>query len=319
MFFELPLVLIAGFVLDILFGDPNWIPHPVVLIGKLISALEKAIRARFPKTESGERKGGLLLAILVPGISFFVPFFLIGLAAKVSYVLKIALEVFWCWQILAARTLAKEGDMVFEKTKEGDLEGARKQVARIVGRDTDSLSMTGVIKACVETIGESTSDGVIAPMIYIAIGGVPLGFLYKAVNTLDSMVGYKNERYMFFGRASAKLDDILNFVPARVTALLLILSSALLGFDHKGAWRIWKRDRLKHLSPNSGNPEAAVAGALGIELGGDAYYFGELHKKATLGDSVRTPETEDIKRATKLMLLSSMLCLIILVIGRLVI
>ena len=317
MFYELSLVLFLGFILDLFLGDPDWMPHPIVLIGKLISALEKGIRDIFPKSESGERLGGLLLAILVPGISFFLPFFILLIAGKFFYPLKLALEVFWCWQILAAKTLAKEGKMVCEKVRASDLIGARKQVGRIVGRDTGELTMTGVVKACVETIAESTSDGVIAPLFFMAIGGIPLGFLYKAVNTLDSMVGYKNEKYRYFGTCSARLDDILNFIPARITAILMILVSAFLGFDYKGAFRVWKRDRLKHLSPNSGNPEAAVAGALGIMLGGDAFYFGELHKKATLGDDVRNPEAEDINRAIKLMYGSSALCLLILIIGRL--
>ena len=317
MFYELSLVLVLGFILDLFLGDPDWMPHPIVLIGKLISALEKCIRDIFPKSKSGERLGGLLLAILVPGISFFLPFFILLIAGKFFYPLKLALEVFWCWQILAAKTLAKEGKMVCEKVRASDLIGARKQVGRIVGRDTGELTMTGVVKACVETIAESTSDGVIAPLFFMAIGGIPVGFLYKAVNTLDSMVGYKNEKYRYFGTCSARLDDILNFIPARITAILMILVSAFLGFDYKGAFRVWKRDRLKHLSPNSGNPEAAVAGALGIMLGGDAFYFGELHKKATLGDDVRNPEAEDINRAIKLMYGSSALCLLILIIGRL--
>ena len=317
MFCELPLVLVLGFIIDLILGDPSHLPHPIVLIGKLISALEKGIRDIFPKSKEGERIGGLLLAVLVPGISFFLPFFILRIAGHFSYPLKLALEVLWCWQILAARTLAREGKMVFEKVMSSDLAAARKQVGRIVGRDTAELSMKGVIKACVETIAESTSDGVIAPMFFMAIGGIPLGFLYKAVNTLDSMVGYKNERYRYFGTCSARLDDILNFIPARITAILMILVSAPLGFDYKSAFKVWKRDRLKHLSPNSGNPEAVVAGALGIALGGDAFYFGELHRKAVLGDDKKSPEAEDINRAIKLMYGSSVLCLIILAIGRL--
>ncbi|MBQ6663117.1 MAG: cobalamin biosynthesis protein CobD [Firmicutes bacterium] len=310
-FDEIVFILIAGFLLDLVFGDPEAILHPVVLIGRLIHKAEGWIRQRFPQTEAGERAGGVLLALFVPAVSFLVPWFALKLAGLIHPYARIALSVFWCWQIFAARTLAKEARMVGEKVQAGDLAAARLQVGRIVGRDTAGLSMTEVIKACIETVAESASDGVIAPLLFIAIGGVPLGFLYKAINTLDSMVGYKNDRYRYFGTASARLDDVANFIPARLTALLMILTAPLVGLDGRNAFRMWKRDRLKHLSPNSGNPESACAGALNVQLGGDAFYFGKLYKKNTLGDPNREVEAEDIPKAVRLMYAASWAALIL--------
>ena len=313
--YEIPLVLLLGFILDLLFGDPEFILHPVVLIGRLISITEAALRKIFPKNKLGERIAGFFLAIIVILISFVVPFVIlygVGRIPRAGFVIKMVLQVFWCWQILAMKTLAKEGRMVYGKVVRDDLPAARKQVSRIVGRDTENLSMTGVIKACIETIAESTSDGIIAPMIFIAIGGVPLGFMYKGVNTLDSMVGYRNEKYRYFGSASAWLDDIFNFIPARITAFLLMASAKLWGYDSKNARRIWKRDHIKTLSPNSGSPESAVAGALHIQLGGDANYFGEHYEKETLGDPEREVVAKDIPRTTKLMYGSSFLGLLVL-------
>ncbi|MCR4711658.1 MAG: adenosylcobinamide-phosphate synthase CbiB, partial [Clostridia bacterium] len=237
--------------------------------------------------------------------------FALKLAGLIHPYARIALAVFWCWQIFAARTLAKEARMVGEEVRAGDLAAARLQVGRIVGRDTGGLSMTEVIKACIETVAESASDGVIAPLLFIAVGGVPLGFLYKAINTLDSMVGYKNDRYRYFGTASARLDDVANFIPARLTALLMILTAPFVGLDGRNAFRMWKRDRLKHLSPNSGNPESACAGALNVQLGGDAFYFGKLYKKNTLGDPNREVEAEDIPKAVRLMYAASWAALIL--------
>ncbi len=310
-FDEIAFILIAGFLLDLVFGDPEALLHPVVLIGRLIHKTEGWIRQLFPETKDGERAGGVLLALFVPAVSFLVPWFALKLAGLIHPYARIALAVFWCWQIFAARTLAKEARMVGEKVRAGDLAAARLQVGRIVGRDTGGLSMTEVTKACIETVAESASDGVIAPLLFIAIGGVPLGFLYKAINTLDSMVGYKNDRYRYFGTASARLDDVANFIPARLTALLMILTAPLVGLDGRNAFRMWKRDRLKHLSPNSGNPESACAGALNVQLGGDAFYFGKLYKKNTLGDPNREVEAEDIPKAVRLMYAASWATLIL--------
>jgi len=305
-------VMLLGFLLDLILGDPEFIPHPVVLIGKLISKTEKAVRPGFPAEKRGERTAGVLFALIVAAVCYAVPAAVLTFAGMVNRWLRFAIEVFWCWQIFACRTLAKEAGMVREKVDSGDLAAARTQIARIVGRDTGGLSMTEIIKACIETVAESASDGVIAPMFFIAIGGVPFGFLYKAINTMDSMVGYKNDKYRYFGTAAARLDDAANFIPARHTALLMIAAAPLIGLDGKGAMEMWKRDRLKHLSPNSGNPESACAGALGVQLGGDATYFGRLFRKATLGDPLREVEPEDIDRAVRLMYAASVSGLVLM-------
>ena len=234
-------------------------------------------------------------------VSTAVPALVLFLAAKLSIWLAFALEVFWSFQILAAKSLKTESMRVYEALKEGELEKARKAVSMIVGRDTERLTEEGVAKAAVETVAENSSDGVVAPLIFLAVGGPVLGFFYKSVNTLDSMVGYKNDRYLYFGRFSAKLDDVLNFIPARISGLLLVTASPLAGLDVKGAWRIFKRDRKNHASPNSAQTEAAAAGALGVQLAGDAWYFGKLYKKPTIGDALRPVGYEDIRRVNRLM------------------
>ena len=290
-----------GFVLDALFGDPHWLPHPVVLIGKWISFLEKQLRRLFPKTPGGERAGGTVLALLVLLASAAVPWGILWLAGLVHPYLRFAVECFMCYQILAARSLKTESMRVYRKLQEGNLEESRKAVSWIVGRDTENLTMEGVSRAAVETVAENTSDGVIAPMLYLALGGPVLGFFYKAVNTMDSMIAYKNDRYLYFGRTAAHLDDVFNYIPARLSGLFMILASAILGFDGKNAWRIFKRDRYNHASPNSAQTEAVCAGALDVQLAGDAWYFGVLHKKKTIGDPIRQVEPEDIRRANRLM------------------
>ena len=290
-----------GFVLDALFGDPHWLPHPVVLIGKWISFLEKQLRRLFPKTPGGERAGGTVLVLLVLLASAAVPWGILWLAGLVHPYLRFAVECFMCYQILAARSLKTESMRVYWKLQEGNLEESRKAVSWIVGRDTENLTMEGVSKAAVETVAENTSDGVIAPMLYLALGGPVLGFFYKAVNTMDSMIAYKNDRYLYFGRTAAHLDDVFNYIPARLSGLFMILASAILGFDGKNAWRIFKRDRYNHASPNSAQTEAVCAGALDVQLAGDAWYFGVLHKKKTIGDPIRPVEPEDIRRANRLM------------------
>lgn len=290
-----------GFVLDALFGDPHWLPHPVVLIGKWISFLEKQLRRLFPKTPGGERAGGTVLVLLVLLASAAVPWGILWLAGLVHPYLRFAVECFMCYQILAARSLKTESMRVYRKLQEGNLEESRKAVSWIVGRDTENLTMEGVSRAAVETVAENTSDGVIAPMLYLALGGPVLGFFYKAVNTMDSMIAYKNDRYLYFGRTAAHLDDIFNYIPARLSGLFMILASSILGFDGKNAWKIFKRDRYNHASPNSAQTEAVCAGALDVQLAGDAWYFGVLHKKKTIGDPIRPVEPEDIRRANRLM------------------
>ena len=295
------LALILGFLLDLAFGDPRWLYHPIRLIGNLIAWAEKPFRAVFPKSEKGELTAGVFFAVFVVAVSTAVPALVLFLAAKLSIWLAFALEVFWSFQILAAKSLKTESMRVYEALKEGELEKARKAVSMIVGRDTERLTEEGVAKAAVETVAENSSDGVVAPLIFLAVGGPVLGFFYKSVNTLDSMVGYKNDRYLYFGRFSAKLDDVLNFIPARISGLLLVTASPLAGLDVKGAWRIFKRDRKNHASPNSAQTEAAAAGALGVQLAGDAWYFGKLYKKPTIGDALRPVGYEDIRRVNRLM------------------
>lgn len=301
--------LLTGYVLDLIFGDPRQIYHPIRIIGNLIAVLEKGIRKVFPKTSRGELAGGTVLVVLVVLICTAVPAALLGLAAWIHPVVYWLLASFWCWQILATKSLKTESMKVYAPLKEGDLPAARRAVAMIVGRDTERLTEEGVAKAAVETIAENTSDGIVAPLIFLALGGPALGFFYKAVNTMDSMVGYKNERYLYFGRTAARLDDVLNFLPSRISAWLMILAAAFLGMDGKNAKRIYLRDRRNHASPNSAQTEAVMAGALRVQLAGDAWYFGELYKKPTIGDPFRAVEPEDIVRANRLMYLTSALAL----------
>ena len=244
-------------------------------------------------------------------VSTAVPALLLALASRLSSWLAFALEVFWSFQILAAKSLKSESMKVYAALKEGDLPKARKAVSMIVGRDTQKLTEEGVAKAAVETVAENSSDGVIAPLLFLALGGPALGFFYKAVNTLDSMVGYKNDTYLYFGRFSAKLDDVLNFIPSRISGLLLVLASPLAGLSMEGAWKIFRRDRRNHASPNSAQTEAAAAGALGVQLAGDAYYFGKLYKKPTIGDPLRPVEYEDIRRVNRLMYAAVCLALVL--------
>ena len=307
--------LVLGFLLDLAFGDPRWLYHPIRLIGNLIAWAEKPFRAAFPKSEKGELAAGTFFAVFVVAVSTAVPALLLALASRLSLWLVFALEVFWSFQILAAKSLKSESMKVYAALKEGDLPKARKAVSMIVGRDTQDLSEEGVAKAAVETVAENSSDGVIAPLLFLALGGPALGFFYKAVNTLDSMVGYKNDTYLYFGRFSAKLDDVLNFIPSRISGLLLVLASPLAGLSMKGAWKIFRRDRRNHASPNSAQTEAAAAGALGVQLAGDAYYFGKLYKKPTIGDPLRPVEYEDIRRVNRLMYAAVCLALVLVVLA----
>ena len=305
------LAVLGGFVLDAVFGDPAWLPHPVVLMGKCISKLEKALRARFPKTQQGELLAGAVLAFCLPVGTFLVTSAVCLLAAKVSPWLGLAVQMFWCGQALAAKGLVQESRNVYGELVKPDLPAARKAVSRIVGRDTENLTAEGVTKAAVETVAENASDGVIAPLLYMLLGGAPLALTYKAVNTMDSMVGYKNETYLYFGRTAAKLDDVANYIPSRLAALLWVAAAALTGSDAKGAWRIWRRDRRNHASPNSAQTESACAGALGVQLAGPAYYFGEYYPKPTIGDALRPIEPQDILRADRMMYAASILALVL--------
>ena len=301
--------VLGGFVLDTLFGDPPWLPHPVVLMGKAISALEKRLRARLPQTPQGELLGGAVVAFTLPVGTFLLTSLVCLGAAKLSPWLGLAVQMFWCGQALAAKGLAQESTNVYRALIKPDLPAARKAVSRIVGRDTQNLTLEGVTKAAVETVAENASDGVIAPLLYMLLGGAPLALTYKAVNTMDSMLGYKNEKYLYFGRAAAKLDDAANYLPSRLAGLLWCAAAALTGNSPKGAWRIWRRDRRNHASPNSAQTESACAGALGVQLAGPAYYFGEYYAKPTIGDPLRPIEPEDIRRANRMMYAESVLAL----------
>lgn len=293
--------ILCGFALDLLLGDPDWMPHPVVCMGRVISALEDSLRQRLPKTEEGELLGGAVLAAALPVGTLAVTGGVCALARRICPAAGFAVETLWCWQSLALKGLAEESGRVREELEKGDLPAARKAVGRIVGRDTKELSAEGVTKAAVETVAENFSDGVAAPLFYMLIGGAPLALTYKAINTMDSMVGYKNDRYLWFGRAAAKLDDAANYIPSRLAALCWIGGACLTGQDGKNAWKIWRRDRRNHASPNSAQTEAACAGALGVQLAGPASYFGKLLEKPTIGDPDRSVDPEDIARANRML------------------
>ncbi|MCR5295277.1 MAG: adenosylcobinamide-phosphate synthase CbiB [Lachnospiraceae bacterium] len=291
----------AGFLLDLLLGDPEGFPHPVVLMGAAITKLEKTLRASFPDTPEGRRRGGFVLAALLSAGTFFISFGLLKLLGHIHPALGFIMEVIFCWQALAMRCLKKESENVRRKLISGTIEEARSAVGRIVGRDVAALDEAGVTRAAVETVAENFSDGEIAPLFYMLIGGAPLALCYKAVNTMDSMVGYKNERYIDFGRAAAKLDDAANYIPSRLSALLLIAAAPFAGLDGRNAFHIWRRDRQRHASPNSAQTEAAMAGALKVRLAGPASYFGRRLEKPYIGDPERPIEPEDIRRADRLM------------------
>lgn len=298
----------AGLLLDLLFGDPVWLYHPVRLIGSWLSWAERKLRK---VCGSHLTAAGGVLWVLTAMPAFLIPFGLLSLAGWVHPALRFLLEAFWCFQILAARCLASEGRKVYDRLKARDLPGARKAVSMIVGRDTHELTEEGVTKAAVETVAENTSDGVTAPLLYLLIGGAPLGFLYKAVNTMDSMLGYKNNQYLYFGRIPAKMDDVFNYIPARVTALLMTAAAFLTGLNGKNAWKIYRRDRKKHASPNAAQTESVCAGALGVQLAGDAVYFGKLYKKEFIGDPLHGIEPEDIIRTGRLMYATEILTFIL--------
>jgi len=302
---SLPLVL--GFILDCIIGDPYNIPHPIKLIGRLIVALEKLVRKRMRDL----RLGGALLGLTVILLSTLIPLVLMLVCYHFSTVLGIVVETILCCYMLAAKCLCKESMKVCRAAESGDTEAARKAVSMIVGRDTAVLDREGIVRAAVETVAENTSDGVTAPLLYMGLGGAAGAFLYKSVNTMDSMIGYKDEKYADIGRFAAKTDDVLNYIPSRLTAILMVISAPIAGLDGRNAFRIWKRDRRNHASPNSAQTESACAGALHVRLAGDAWYFGKLHKKPYIGDNDRPVEPQDIRRTNRLMYVTSVLMLII--------
>lgn len=312
------IAFVCGFVLDLVFGDPHALPHPIRLIGTLIAGLEKKLLKLQMRDEKKEFYKGILLVVLVLFSTGAVAALVLVVAYWLHSVAGIVIESVMTYQILATKCLKDESMKVYQSLNEQGLEAGRVAVSMIVGRDTNVLDETGVVKAAVETVAENTSDGVIAPMLYTALGGPVLGFVYKAVNTMDSMVGYKNDKYLYFGRAAAKLDDVVNFIPARISAYMMIAAAYIGGkaFNGKQAYRIYKRDRRNHASPNSAQTESVCAGALGIQLAGDASYFGKVVKKPYIGDAHRAVEREDIVRVNRLMyvtaVISEVLCLVIM-------
>lgn len=308
--------MLLGFLLDCLLGDPRTIPHPVVLIGRLISFLEKVFRALLPKTKPGENLAGGCIWLLTVAVSFLIPWGLLQLAGLLSPGLHLALQAIFCWQVLAAKSLRQESMKVYEALKTGTIDDARYAVSMIVGRDTQALDADAVTRAAVETVAENCSDGVIAPMLYFALGGGPLALAYKAVNTMDSMLGYVEPPYKNVGLIPARLDDVFNYIPARISGIAMLLAGGLLGLNFKNGWKIFLRDRYNHASPNSAQTESACAGLLGLRLAGDAYYHGVLHKKKYIGDALRPITPEDIPLSNRLMYATAILtlavCLILL-------
>ena len=303
--------LVIGFCIDLLLGDPHGFPHPVILIGKLIGRLEQGLRRLFPKTVRGEQIAGGVLWLLVVLFSTAVPALLLWLCHRISPWLRLAAESLMCWQILATKSLRDESMRVFHALESGDMERSRYAVSMIVGRDTAALDDAGVTRAAVETVAENTSDGVVAPLVYLAVGGAPLGFFYKAVNTMDSMLGYVEPPYKNIGLIPAKADDAANFLPARLCAVLMLAAGALLDMDVKNGWRIYCRDRFNHASPNSAQTESVCAGLLGLRLAGDAWYHGVLHKKKYIGDALRRIEHADIPQACRLLYVTALLALVL--------
>lgn len=310
-------ILLAAVVLDSIVGDPYTLPHPIRWIGSLISWLEKTLRPHFPETKSGERLGGTVEWLLVVLISCFTTSILLILCKRIHFALYLVFSVCISCYMLAGKSLADESGKVYSALKEGDLSKARYAVSMIVGRDTASLDEAGVTRAAVETVAENTSDGVIAPLLFLALLGPVGGVFYKAVNTMDSMLGYHNERYENWGWFPAHMDDWMNFLPARLSGGMMCLAAGMMGFDGSRAWQVFLRDRLNHKSPNSAHTEAACAGALGLLLGGDSFYFGKLVHKPTIGDDVHPIEPGDILRSHRLMYGTLLLTLVLCVAGML--
>lgn len=302
------MALVLGFILDLIFGDPQNGFHLVKVMGWMISKLEKLFFPASPQTKRAQLRGGAILVLLISIFWTAVPLLILFLAYNLSPWLGLAIESLLIYQLLAAKSLKTESLKVYRAQRKGKDDEARFALSMIVGRDVKSLDDEGISRAAVETIAENTNDAVIAPLLFISLGGAVGGSLYKAINTMDSMLGYKNERYIYFGKVAARLDDVVNYFPARLAALFMILASFLAGHGYKNAWRIWRRDKRLHASPNSAQTEAVMAGALGVRLAGDAVYKGVLHKKDNIGDELRKIEAEDIVRANKIMYLTSLLC-----------
>ena len=293
-----------AYVLDLIFGDPQNVVHPVQVIGKIISAGEKVLLRKKYKFLAGA-----VLNIFTVSITYTL-MYLISKSVKISVFFMI-IEIYLMYTIFSINSLAREGNRVYRILKEGDIEKARKDLSYLVSRDTETMDEKMIIRSTMETISENTVDGIVAPMFYMFLGGMPLAMAYKAINTLDSMVGYKNEKYMEFGKFSAKVDDVANFIPARITGILIVLASMILGYDYKNSLKIFIRDRKNHSSPNSAHSEASVAGALGVQFGGKVSYFGKEINKPTIGDKIKDFELEDIRKNIRIMYVTSFLSLVI--------
>lgn len=309
--------LVLGFIVDFFVGDPYSIPHPVVGIGKIISFLDRHLRTG--KSNAGDFRRGILTVVLVTLVSSAVPALILLLAWNIHPILYLVINTVMCAQILAARQLVRESRKVQKALEKRDTEGARYAVSMIVGRDTAVLDENGICRAAVETVAENASDGVIAPLFWMMLFGAVGGFFYKSVNTMDSMLGYKNDKYLYFGRAAAKTDDFVNYLPARISGLLMVLVCPLCRLNRQNAWKIFRRDRYKHASPNSAQTESACAGALGVRLAGDAVYGGVVHKKEYIGDPLREIEPQDITRTGRLMYMAAAMMLVLAVLARIVV
>lgn len=304
-----PEVFIGAYIIDIIIGDPRWFPHPVAIIGRWTRFVEEKIRARI--THASDKKGGIVLwySVVIP--TFFITYGIAEASFIISALVGMIITTLLASLTLATRSLHEESRLVMDHLDAGHIEEARRSLAMIVGRDTANLDENGILRAVIETVSENLSDGIVAPMFYLAVGGLPLAMTYKAVNTLDSMVGYKDAKYMDIGCFSAKMDDVLNWIPARITGFIVVIASFILRFNWRDSWRIMKRDGRNHTSPNSGIPEAAVAGALGIRIGGENIYSGEIIRKPTIGDRLKETDKKDVKNAWAIMFTSSLLMAII--------
>ncbi|MGI6776963.1 MAG: adenosylcobinamide-phosphate synthase CbiB [Acetivibrionales bacterium] len=303
----------AAYILDLILGDPYWLPHPVRFIGWLIKRTEKVLRKRATGSTK-EKVAGFILALFVVSLTFFIVFIILKAAYAISVWLFHIVNVYFIYSSLAAKCLGNEALKVFDAVKDGDISQSRKRLAMLVGRETECLGREDIIRGVVETTAENTVDGIISPLFYAIVGsffgmGAPVAYAFKAVSTLDSMVGYKNDRYINMGMVSAKLDDAVNFITARITGVLIPFAALLCGMSFRKSFSIMLRDRRNHKSPNCAYPEAAVAGALGIRIGGNNIYFGRVVEKPTIGDPDRELEAEDISRTVKLMYVTSFLAL----------
>ncbi len=305
-------IVATALILDLIIGDPQYSFHPIRLVGKLIEWVEGKIRPHFKECNQSLFQGGVITVVIVIAVCLVVVHNIIRLAYIINPTIGWIVQALICYVCLSTGSLKSESMKVYKPLQAGDVEGGRKAVSMIVGRDTTSLDEKGITKATVETIAENTADGVIGPLFYMIFFGAVGGFVYKAINTMDSMLGYKNDKYLYFGRAAAKLDDIANYIPARLAAVFMIIASGIAGFDSDNAVKIYKRDKNNHQSPNSAHTEAVCAGALNIQLAGNAYYFGKLCEKPTIGDTNRPVTIEDIPRANKLMIYSSVVSAVIL-------